>query len=198
MNLTFADDGPIVYNGPSIVDQFAIGVMTSKIDTNQHSTKLTLSISLRRIPTNHLLKTIIPTLLLCLLGYSTLFVDIRRPGDRFMGAVTIMLVLATWINVIGSDLPKTSYMKLVDLWFVWHVIMTFIIIIYHIFLDRISTNSILKNITKVEPCQQVNGDNGMMTNNEERTAKKMNRIVIILVSIINCIFYLIYFFLALI
>ena len=197
MELAFVDDGPIVYNGPKIVDQFAIGLMTTMINTTQQNSKLTVAIPLRRISTNQLLKTFIPTMILCALGYSTMFVDIKRPGDRFMGAVTMMLVLATWITVINADLPKTSYVKLIDVWFVWQIVVTFIIIIYHIFLDRLRIKSIRTNIIKVGPCEQLNVENSNGAQTEEHTAKKINIIVIVFISIINCVFYGTYFFLAL-
>ena len=85
------------------------------------STLFTISIKFDRIPYNQLLKTFIPIMLLKMLVCSTTLVDIERPGDRFMGSVTVMVVMATWISVISGDLPKTSYVKLVDIWFVWHL-----------------------------------------------------------------------------
>lgn len=171
--LKFVEDASIVYNGPAILDQFEIGMMTSKLNNTQQHTKYILTIPLNRIFTHQLLQTFIPTFILSLLGYSTIFVDIERPGDRFMGAVTIMLVLATVLNVVNGDLPKTSYVKLINGWFVWHIVITFVIIIYHILLDRISKQ------------------------NNKDTINKVNRNAIIIFPIINGIFYAIYFSLTL-
>ena len=92
---------------------------------------------LSRIFTNQLLTTFIPTLILWLFGYSTLFIDIEYPNDRFMGAGTSLLVTVTLLNAITNDLPKTSYMKYIDLWFVWHLVSILSIIAYHISLGRL-------------------------------------------------------------
>ena len=59
-----------------------------------------------------------------------------------MGSATMILVLATWISVISGDLPKTSYVKLIDCWFVWHVATTFAMVVYHILLDRLRTRPV--------------------------------------------------------
>ena len=88
--------------------------MTTKIFNNQNLSKTSYSwsqyvlvIEFHRLALSQLLKTFIPTFLLCLLAFSTTLVDMERPGDRFMGAATMILVLATWINIINGELPKT-------------------------------------------------------------------------------------------
>merc|ERR1712077_38920 len=89
-----------------------------------------------RIFINQLLVNFIPTFLLWSFGYSTLFIDIENSSDRFMGAGTALLVIATLLNAINADMPKTSYLKLIDVWFLWHIFNTFAIIASHIVLDR--------------------------------------------------------------
>ena len=104
-------------------------------NSNQYS-EFTFIIPMIRIFTNQLLTTFVPTFLLWLFGYSTLFIGLENPSDRFMGAGTALLVIATLLNAINNDLPKTSYIKLIDLWFLWHLASIFVMISYHIILDR--------------------------------------------------------------
>ena len=85
---------------------------------------------------NQMLNTFLPILLLWALGYSTLFIGTRNFSDRFMGTVTALLVLVSLLSSVNEDLPKTSYMKLIDLWFLWHITSLLVIIIFHIILDR--------------------------------------------------------------
>ena len=91
-----------------------------------------------RMFTHQLTITFVPTFILWLFGYITLFIEPHGEGfsDRFIGAGTALLVIATLLNAINSDLPKTSYMKYIDFWFVWHVISIFSMIAYHIVLNR--------------------------------------------------------------
>ena len=91
---------------------------------------------------NQFLNTFFPTLILWSFGYSTLFIDPNENGfdNRFMGSGTALLVIATLINAVKSDLPKTAYTKFIDIWFLWHVLSVLIIITHHIALDRIRKN----------------------------------------------------------
>ena len=112
------------------------------IDTPNHSTKYVIIIPMTRVFTNQLLTMFIPTFILWLFGYATLFIVPDEDGfaNRFMGAGTALLVIATFLNAINSELPKTSYLKYIDLWFLWHVISIFAMIVYHIILDRMRRN----------------------------------------------------------
>ena len=57
-----------------------------------------------------------------------------------MGSVTSLLVLASLLGSIQSGLPKTSYFKYIDLWFLWYITNIFFIIISHIMLDCVTIN----------------------------------------------------------
>ena len=54
---------------------------------------------------------------------------------RFMGALTSLLVLASLLASIEANLPKTSYFKKIDIWFMSYIIFIFIIIVFHICVD---------------------------------------------------------------
>ena len=82
-----------------------------------------------------MINTFLPTFLLWLLGYSTLLIKIEDFQDRFMGTVTALLVLAALLSSISMSLPRTSYFKYIDIWFLWYLANIFIIIVYHIILD---------------------------------------------------------------
>ena len=198
--LMFVEEGPtsVVYTGPSIVDQFAIGLMVSEINNTKQYTKLTLHIPFKRIFTHQLLQTFFPTFVLWLLGYATIFVDTERPSDRLMASVTIMLVLATLLGVINEDLPKTSYIKLINGWVVWHITIMFTIIIYHIWIDMMRKQSMSYVIKKVAPLSQEMDDrNGIRIQNDINAIDKINKSMMIIFPFLNCTFYIIYFFLTL-
>ena len=135
--ITFQDQEKVIYNGAYKVGQFAIGKMTTNVKNTREYSSYTIIIPMNRIFTNQILTTFIPTLILWLYGYSTMFIDPDCYIDRFRGAGTALLVVATFFNAIHGDLPQTSYVKLIDLWFVVHVISIFLMIAYHVVLGRL-------------------------------------------------------------
>ena len=52
-----------------------------------------------------------------------------------MGALTSLLVLASLLASIEENLPKTSYFKKIDVWFMSYIIFIFVIICFHICVD---------------------------------------------------------------
>ena len=52
-----------------------------------------------------------------------------------MGALTSLLVLASLLASIEENLPKTSYFKKIDVWFMSYIIFIFVIIVFHIIVD---------------------------------------------------------------
>ncbi len=52
-----------------------------------------------------------------------------------MGALTSLLVLASLLASIEENLPKTSYFKKIDIWFMSYIIFIFVIICFHICVD---------------------------------------------------------------
>ena len=122
-----------------MVDQFAIAEIYSSTENTNKSTRYTINIHMIRNFTNQVLNTFILTLILWLFGYSTLFIDMSDFSDRFIGAGTSLLVIATLFSSISEDLPKTAYMKLIDIWFLWHNISILAIISYHILMNKLGT-----------------------------------------------------------
>ena len=141
------------------------------------STRNIVAIHMMRLYANQITVTFVPTLVLWLFGYSTLFIEPNEDGfsDRFIGAGTALLVIVTLLNAINTDLPKTSYMKYIDLWFMWHVISTFLMIAYHIILNRLRSYFNTKNW------------------NRWKIIGRINACLIIAFPAVNGIFYAIYF-----
>ena len=87
---------------------------------------------------NHVISTFFPTLLLCFLSYSTLFIDLDRFAMRFQGSVIALLVYESLLNSITQSTPETAYFKMIDLWFIWHTVAMFSIILFHILIHKFS------------------------------------------------------------
>ena len=83
----------------------------------------------------NMVNTYFQTFLLCLMAYLTLYINLSDFANRFMGALTSLLVLASLLASIEANLPKTSYFKKIDVWFMSYIIFIFVIIVFHICID---------------------------------------------------------------
>ena len=121
LSFTVNDDS-VKYVGKKMANEFEIqGVRTiSGIDGNQPF--FVFTITMKRDPFSHIISLFFPTWLIWLLAYLTFYIDLQNFNNRFMGSVTSLLVLASLLNSMQSNLPKTSYFKYVDLWFLWYII----------------------------------------------------------------------------
>ena len=106
---------------------------TGLIDKNSY---FVFCLKFKRLYVDHLMTTFFQTFILWLLAYLTLFIPIENLNERFMGAVTALLVLASLLGSMENDLPKSSQMNLIDYWFLWYIINIFFIIILHVILEN--------------------------------------------------------------
>ena len=51
--------------------------------------------------------------------------------------LTSMLVLTTMFIKVSNNLPKTSYMKMVDVWLLFNLLLPFIIVLLHTYMDSL-------------------------------------------------------------
>ena len=152
---------------------------------------------MNRIFTHQLLIIFIPTFILWLFGYSTLFIDIQYSNDRFMGSGTALLVMVTLLNALTNELPKTSYIKYIDLWFVWHLVSNLFIIIYHVSLGRLHKYFGRPMEDQILPYKSSDCVILMKTNSLTKI-EKINNNFILVFPVLNSIFYAIYFYMTLI
>ena len=148
-----------------------------------------------RIAIEQFLSTFLPTVILWSFGYSTLFIDPNENGfdNRFMGSGTALLVIATLINAVKGDLPKTAYMKFIDIWFLWHVMSAFTIILSHIVLDRIRKTLENQKKIKDDVVEYDEVDRNTLAIPNTNTMKNINKTLVVLFPTLNGIFYIVYF-----
>ena len=48
-----------------------------------------------------------------------------------------MLVLATMFINVSNNLPKTSYMKMVDVWLLFNLLYPFVVVLMHTYMDSL-------------------------------------------------------------
>ncbi|KAG7166825.1 Glutamate-gated chloride channel-like 16, partial [Homarus americanus] len=90
--------------------------------------------------------TFLPSVMLAIICWVTLHFDIADFQDRIMVSLTSLLVLATVFTQTSQSIPKTSYLKLIDVWFVVLISEDFAIIVSLVYIEvlrlRHPTNTI--------------------------------------------------------
>ncbi|XP_068230942.1 uncharacterized protein [Palaemon carinicauda] len=118
-----------------------------------------VAMELRNLYGYYISNTYIPTTLLVIICYLTLFFDLSDFTDRIMVSLTSLLVLSSLFTQTSQSIPKTAYLKLIDLWFVTVIIFVFIIVLILVIIEnlRLRNESPRKVFVTVGPEMKGNG-----------------------------------------
>ncbi|XP_064083820.1 glutamate-gated chloride channel subunit beta-like [Macrobrachium nipponense] len=134
----------------NVFEETGIGDMKLIYGAPQEPSEVRVRIPLIRLYGYSILNIYIPSLILLVISYLTLFFRKSFFDSRIMATLTALLVLATLFAQASSSLPMTSYFKMVDIWLLFCVVMTFLIIIFHLLIDNFLSRE-QRQPTKVTP-----------------------------------------------
>ncbi|KAK3863709.1 hypothetical protein Pcinc_030547 [Petrolisthes cinctipes] len=97
-----------------------------------NSPSFALLLSLHQQAEYHIWTVYLPTTLLMAIGYGTLFLPAERFPERGGMSLTTLLVLISLYTDASAALPNTSYIKLIDIWFVFSISFLSLIIAVHL------------------------------------------------------------------
>ena len=84
-----------------------------------------MTLNLKRKVATELLTTYLPTILLLLITFVTIFFDPDLFADAIAVNLTIMLVMTTIFTSKIEELPPTSDMKMIDIWLIFCLVVPF-------------------------------------------------------------------------
>ena len=90
-----------------------------------NSNMVYMAIVLKRKVATELLTTYLPTILLLLITFVTIFFDKDLFGDAIAVNLTIMLVMTTIFTSKIEELPPTSDTKMIDIWLIFCLLVPF-------------------------------------------------------------------------
>ena len=61
-----------------------------------------------------------------------------------------MLVLTTIFIDVSNNLPKTSYMKMIDVWLLFNLIIPFVVVLIHTYMDTLRRDDDDQNCSKLD------------------------------------------------
>ena len=126
------------YLGLLEVDQYVVDFYTMNI-VEESAEKVTLKIDifLSRNLLTIILTTFVPTVLLNMISYSTN----HFKAFFFEAIVTVnltsMLVLTTLFINVSNSLPPTSYIKMIDVYLIFSLLIPFVEVLLHTYMDSL-------------------------------------------------------------
>ena len=71
--------------------------------------------------------------------------------------LTAMLVLTTMFISVNNQLPQTAYIKMVDIWFIFSLLIPFVLVLVHTYMDSLRTCTEEKSINNHRKTINVGG-----------------------------------------
>ena len=103
-----------------------------------------------------------------------------------------MLVLTTIFIDVSNNLPKTSYMKMMDVWLLFNLIIPFMVVLIHTYMDTLRKNEDEEEVDEVLSRHEME--------KRRKRAKRLNflnRVSLIYKPVIALLFVSLYWFIGL-
>nr|XP_045624218.1 uncharacterized protein LOC123774134 [Procambarus clarkii] len=126
----------VVYLGSNVLNEYKIGDVKVLLRKDYLAGEARVRVPMTRQFGNSILNIYIPSLILMIISYLTFYFRTSLFDVRVMVTLTALLVLATLFAQASNSLPNTSYFKMVDIWLLFCVGITFLVIIFHILIDN--------------------------------------------------------------
>ncbi len=130
-------EGALRYMGPIDLTQYFIRRVAIKEDSVGREGEKAVRVSIvfgRRVLAT-ILTTYLPTLLLCIVCFSTNHFDAFFFEAIVTVNLTSLLVLTTLFLSIFNSLPTTAYVKMIDVWLIFNLFIPFLEVLLHTLID---------------------------------------------------------------
>ena len=142
-----------------------------------------MAMKLKRKVATELLTTYLPTILLLLITFTTIFFDKDLFGDAIAVNLTIMLVMTTIFTSKIEELPPTSDMKMIDIWLICCLVIPFLEVILRTTIECLDCSCDIcqdkKSGEKNAVVQVFVGNGGKVAPEQVTTAKLITRLHLI-------------------
>ena len=162
------------------------------ISSLENGSRLNVDFKLKRIVSYHMTNTFLPTSTLLIIAEVTLLFDHSKLEVGIGLSLTVMLVVYTMYQSITEAVTKTAYIKMIDCWLLFCLVMPFFIFMVeiHWFLKRTQAS-----LLRVKPAAAVVTPTQLKEINPIEERKNERRIQLMMHLVILC-FVIVYFFFA--
>ena len=126
-----------LYKGPILLMTYEVKYTKMK---KSKRAGLEVEILIRRRLLSIILTVFVPTLLLNIIGHTSNFFKKFFFEAIISLNVTVMLVLTTMFISISNNLPKTAYVKMIDVWLLFNLLKPFVDIIVQTYIETLRTD----------------------------------------------------------
>ena len=98
---------------------------------------LEVMITLQRRFHHHMATTFVPTFCLMMVCQSTLYFNAEHFKTTSGVTLTTMLVMYTLYQAVSNKLPPTSYIKMIDVWLIFGLILPFCVFFLLVLIDHL-------------------------------------------------------------
>merc|ERR1712045_1084685 len=110
----------------------------------------------------HAITIFLQSILMLAVTYLTFYFRLNNFQDRIMISITCMLIISTIQSTIDKMVPKTSYLKMVDIFLIYSFNIVIVIMAVHTYMDMcihrddvtgiiVDSGSRPSSVTKVQP-----------------------------------------------
>ncbi|XP_069940830.1 uncharacterized protein [Cherax quadricarinatus] len=202
-NLLLVQEG-VAFTGKRMLLEYQL-LNETLVSWNNLSTSMQLRLQFRNQYGYYIGNSVIPSLLMVSICYLTFFFAMEDFTDRIMVSLTSLLVLASLFTQTSQSIPKTAYLKLIDIWHVSLIITDFLIVVTLVVIenqrlvDKLQSDfnapSALRNVKGITPvvaCRLPARSHGMNNNllvlHQRRcsAAMKYNRASQVMFPVLAC------------
>ncbi|XP_037803970.1 probable ligand-gated ion channel 46 [Penaeus monodon] len=148
--LTWEDDG-VLFLGTRYLLEYYLRkeIYSSFVD---HNTSIAgLELWFKNQYRYYIGNVMLPSIMLVILCYVTLYFDINDFNDRIMVSLTSLLVLVTFFTDTSQSIPKTAYFKLIDVWFMSLMFEDFFVILSIVYVEYVHRRTLPGSFIRVQP-----------------------------------------------
>ncbi|KAK3857528.1 hypothetical protein Pcinc_036222 [Petrolisthes cinctipes] len=192
LHASYQDADGMAFTGQKMLLEYEVTTFNMTPDITAYTSGQRVWLELRNLSGYYISNTYTPTLLLVIICYLTLFFDIADFTDRVMVSLTSLLVIAALFSQTSAAIPKTAYLKLIDLWFVFLMVMEFMIVVVLVIVEnlrlmkhRVGT---AKKVTIISISNKFTSDKGQHGDSRGKEVNKSafntNRLAIIVLPVL--------------
>jgi hypothetical protein len=119
---------------PNEVELSQFYVDSHKMEAEKNGSEIIFEVKLKRIYSYHLTNTFLPTSTLLLIAEVTLHFEESKMELAIGLSLTVLLVTYTMYQSISESLTKTAYLKMIDYWLLFCLLVPFITFMVEIYL----------------------------------------------------------------
>jgi len=123
----------LVYSGPVKLIQFNI----KEWKWHQEDNGISVTLKMQRRYHHHLFTTFLPTFGLMIMCQSTLYLRADHFKTKSGVTLTTMLVMYTLYQSVSIELPPTAFIKMIDIWLIFGLIMPFSVFFLLVMIDHL-------------------------------------------------------------